>query len=325
MSTMWHYVYQSESVGPVSEADLVQMIQSSQLTGDDYVWKKGFGNNWKKINDVQELRTYAMGNVESQSNFEAERFDLGENTGEMDISNEDFSVGDNTEEAFDVESAAEESFEVDENTNPTLETAAMNAAAAASSAPQASEFDWSNVDKDEKLFYLLIGSDRGQRDTQYGPYELNLIEKLFLENRINAKTLIWCKGMENWLMFGDIPIFSEMFQGANNNISDEDRRQNFRKPFVARMFFHNQSKLYEGLCRDISIGGMQVMVPGFPCQVGETISINVHPENSDYHFVAKGSIVRVLDGQMGFSFRFLNLTEDAKSAIASYIKNESGA
>ena len=58
------------------------------------------------------------------------------------------------------------------------------------------------------------------------------------------------------------------------------------------MFFANNDQLFEGVCRDISIGGMQVLVDHFPAQVGERISLNVHPENSEHHFVADGEIVR---------------------------------
>jgi hypothetical protein len=36
-----------------------------------------------------------------------------------------------------------------------------------------------------------------------------------------------------------------------------------RKPFIARIFFNNDKKFFEGICRDISVGGMQVLVDGF--------------------------------------------------------------
>jgi len=64
---------------------------------------------------------------------------------------------------------------------------------------------------------------------------------------------------------------------------------------------------------------MQVLVSNFPGRVGEEISLNVHPDNSDYNFVASGKIVRRLDGDQGFSFRFTGLSEDAKNTIENYV------
>jgi hypothetical protein len=47
----------------------------------------------------------------------------------------------------------------------------------------------------------------------------------------------------------------------------------------------------------------------------------VHPDNSEYHFTAAGTVVRLLDGKLGFSFRFEALQSDAKLAIEKYIKD----
>ena len=98
-----------------------------------------------------------------------------------------------------------------------------------------------------------------------------------------------------------IPIYDDIFDDKKEDLSGDDRRKkNKRKPFVARMFYHNDSIVYEGICRDISIGGLQVLVDSFPGKIGDDISLNVHPENTDYSFVAGGKIVRILDGNQGF-------------------------
>ena len=87
----------------------------------------------------------------------------------------------------------------------------------------------------------------------------------------------------------------------------------------ASIFVQQQNQVFEGICRDLSIGGMQVLLDGFPGKVAQNISINVHPDNSDHHFVASGEIVRILEGNQGFSFRFINLNSEAMDAIRSYI------
>lgn len=169
--------------------------------------------------------------------------------------------------------------------------------------------------------FIKIGMDRGVKDTEYGPYTVEVVQKLFKEKRINARTLAFVKGMDNWKLLADFEDFSEIFEDTPPPIKDEERRVSNRKPFIARMYIQNKQDIFVGICRDISIGGMQVLVDNFPGEVGERISINVHPENSEHHFVAAGTIVRLLEGGQGFSFRFIDLSEDSKRAIESYLNN----
>lgn len=173
-----------------------------------------------------------------------------------------------------------------------------------------------------KTLFIRIGIDRGSPPTDYGPFDLDMIKKLFEQNRINAKTLIYIHGMTKFKVLGDFVDFTEVFNENPPVIADHERRVAQRKPFIARMFIQNQAKVFEGVCRDISVGGMQVLVDNFPGKVGEKIDLNVHPENSDQHFVASGEIVRTLEGNQGFSFRFLALNTEARSAIESYIVNQ---
>jgi hypothetical protein len=176
-----------------------------------------------------------------------------------------------------------------------------------------------SLSPDDKVIFIRIGYDRGENPVEYGPYSIDIIKKLFEEKRINGKTEFFAKGMLSWQIFADNEDFEEVFQEAPPKILPTDKRQNQRKPFVARMFIQNNKKLYEGICRDISIGGMQVLVDEFPGASGDRIAINVHPENSEHHFVANGVIVRILEGNAGFSFRFMNLNNESKSAIENYI------
>lgn len=185
----------------------------------------------------------------------------------------------------------------------------------------ANEFDWNVVDHDDRIFMIRVGADRGGREAEYGPFNLTMLKKLYDENRINGKTFIYGKGMKNWMFLADIPIYESLFAEVPPPIEEVERRVDVRKPFVARMFFHDNTELFEGVCRDISIGGLQVLVSGVPVQVGEEISMNVHPDNSDFHFVAKGKVVRMLDGDQGFSLRFSNLSVDAIKAISEYVGN----
>jgi len=177
------------------------------------------------------------------------------------------------------------------------------------------------LDPQEKKIHILIGLDRGEKPSAYGPYSLNILKRLFQEKRINGRTQVFVQGMKEYKILADFSDFSDVFNEAPPQIKESERRTGLRKPFVARMFFENNKKVFEGICRDISIGGMQVLMDDFKGKTGDRISLNVHPENSDYHFTASGIVVRLLEGGCGFSFRFDHLNDQAKAAILKYLEN----
>ena len=78
------------------------------------------------------------------------------------------------------------------------------------------------------------------------------------------------------------------------------------------------------VCRDISIGGMQVLTDRVPGPVGSKLKLNVSPGDPSKvkGFVAEGEIVRVLEDGRGFSFRFRKITEEARRTIEKYITEE---
>lgn len=182
--------------------------------------------------------------------------------------------------------------------------------------------DWEGIDEVDRVIMLKIGIDRGCEESEYGPYNLKELQRAFKEKRINEKTFIFVPGMKNWEFLGDLPIYHELTP-LPPKIEDEDRRKFVRKPFVARMLFHDNEKVFEGICRDVSIGGAQVLVSDFPSQIGEVVTMNVHPDNSRYGFVARGKIVRILENNSGFSLRFHDLSSDAKKAINNFVSEHS--
>lgn len=184
------------------------------------------------------------------------------------------------------------------------------------------DIDLSQYDKSQKVFYIKVGADRGKEEVEYGPFSIDILIKLYNDNRINAKTFLFTQGLDNWKILAEVKGFEEVFNEVPPPIEESDKRAFSRKPFIARMFIQNNQSVFEGICRDVSIGGMQVLVDNFPAKVGDKISINVHPENTDHSFVASGNIVRLLEGGQGFSFRFVNLSGESVNAINAYISQE---
>lgn len=189
------------------------------------------------------------------------------------------------------------------------------------SEPVYKQISLKDLSADERVLYVRIGNDRGTQSNDYGPFSVKQLKQLFKENRINGKTLLFVPGMKEWTLLADLPEYQEIFEELPPVIQEADRRSGERKPFIARLFIQNNRKLFEGICRDISIGGMQVLLDNFQGKAGDKITINVHPENSDYHFTASGVVVRLLEGNSGFSFRFQGLSDEAKRSIEKYLQD----
>ena len=183
---------------------------------------------------------------------------------------------------------------------------------------QSAKGPWEGLSPDEKMIHIKVGYDRGGEEVEYGPYSINQLKRAYKERRINDKSYIFIPGIKNWVLLGDSPLFSQLSSGPAA-LTEQDRRKSVRQPVTANIIFHNNEKVYDGICRDISIGGMQVLVGDFSAQIGEWVTLNVHPDNAGHSFTAKGKIVRLLDGGQGFSLRFTELDPPARESLLSYL------
>ncbi|MCB9091879.1 MAG: DUF4339 domain-containing protein [Halobacteriovoraceae bacterium] len=181
------------------------------------------------------------------------------------------------------------------------------------------QLNFQKIDPNARMIYLKTGLDRGGRGHEYGPFNLSMVKKLYKQNRINGKTLVFYPGLDVWRVLGSFEDFEHVFEELPPIIEDTDKRVWERKPFTARLFFTNKDQFFEGICKDLSLGGMKVLIDKFPGKLGEEISLNVHPEEEGHQFVAKAKIVRVLDDDAGFSLEFVDLNQDARNAISSYL------
>jgi hypothetical protein len=280
MADNWYYVLKGNRQGPVAIEVLQEMVSKSELTLADFVWKKGF-ENWKKIKEVEEL----------QQKMKAPPAPTPAPT----------------PVAAPVVAVA--------TPTPIKEDETQNI-----SRLQFKDVSLKSLGEESRVIFVRIGSDRGEAPAEFGPFTLKQLKQLFKENRINGKSYVFTAGMKEWKILADFPEYQELFAEKAPVIKDAERRAAFRKPFLARLLIQNNRTVYEGICRDISIGGMQILTDDFKGGLGERISINIHPENTEYHFTASGTVVRILEGNSGFSFRFEGLNDEARRSIEKYIQ-----
>ena len=160
MVATWYYVEDNERVGPISEEDFVTLIKKKKIVLDSYVWKKGF-ENWTLLKEVEDYRDLASLqlesniaqdsiNVSSASQSEDDESSLDSKEGILDV---------NRQSGFD--SSESISFE--------------------QSSPSVISFDWSSIDKEERIFTIRIGRDRGVKPVEYGPFSFNMIKDLLAQ------------------------------------------------------------------------------------------------------------------------------------------------
>ncbi len=154
-------------------------------------------------------------------------------------------------------------------------------------------------------------------DKQYvGPISDSEVAGHLQAGRITAKTFMWKKGMKDWLTADSIPQWAG--QLPEEKAAPKDKRSAPRKPFEAKILLTDGKEVGEAVCRDISIGGMQLLTTIVPGPVGTKLRLNVSP-SAGGGFACDGEIIRVLEDGLGFSFRFEHLPPDAKKAIEQYI------
>jgi hypothetical protein len=107
-----------------------------------------------------------------------------------------------------------------------------------------------------------------------------------------------------------------------------------RIPIVARVLFHDNQLVGQGICRDLSIGGAQILLdtsqgesgsPDLP--VGSVIKMNLHSDEvvgSDKKvvFTTDAVVVRHLSQERGFAVRFMNIEDEFANLIKSYVNQE---
>ena len=170
-----------------------------------------------------------------------------------------------------------------------------------------------------RIWYAFIS------DAQYGPFSNGEMMGMIEAGQINPDTYVWKKGFVNWEHAVHVPEWSAAVATGTKaiefaKIAPMDKRNTPRTPFEAKILLTDGKEVGWAVCRDISIGGMQILIDHVPGEPGTELKLNVNSQGNIPKFACEGKIVRVLEDKRGFSFRFTKLPADAKAAIEEYIE-----
>ena len=162
-----------------------------------------------------------------------------------------------------------------------------------------------------------------QGDAQSGPYPESELKRWIRTGQVGADAFAWNDSLPDWVPVRAIPAFLDCLPPGEVQAQarSSEKRSHPRKPLLARIYLTNQKELITGLCRDISVGGMQVLTDRLPGAVGDPIHLNVLPpaDSGLSSFAARGVIVRTLEDGRGFSFRISDISPEAVRSIEGYI------
>ncbi len=291
----WYIALGDRWIGPLAAADVYEKILAAEITWAHFVWTPG-DTEWRRICDAPTFQAAVPG-----------------------------------QPARGVQKEVKEAA-----TSPAVRKAPRGRPAGLAGEPR-------------REWYLYYN------DSQFGPFSAEDLSRFLKVGKIHGRVHAWKDGMDNWdrleriEQFGTEVVLSSVARKKRKDKTVTDRGGRFaglrerekraaeatavaareqrsapRRPLVARILLANAESVIVAVCRDISVGGMQVLTDRIPGATGMKLRMNVSPAGGGRGgrirpFVAEGVIVRILEDGLGFSFRFERLPDDARRAIEGYI------
>ncbi len=315
----WYVAQGDRWLGPLTAAEVHEKIQSQELSWAHYVWTEGQAD-WQRLCDVPMFQAAVPGKPQTSiaARLKAE-----------------------------AEAAARA---------PEVRKAQLGRAPAPPSGSDLrAELPEGNLEDDREWFLYY-------NDTQFGPFSADEISRFLRIGKIHGRVYGWRDGMGNWEKLEKLVAFGEAVEESRRARAQaapqrpgapagpqlpvapapeitgfverraaprgrpSELRAAPRMPLVARILMagDEEAKVVVAMCRDVSVGGMQVLTDHLPGGIGARIRLNVSPASDSSEprirpFVAQGVIVRILEDGRGFSFRFDRLRGDARRSIEDYV------
>ena len=286
------YIAEGEGwVGPLRASDVYEKILGNEITWAHFIWRPGQGG-WRRVCETDTFRSIVPAEPSKKIKSTVKRIATG-NTGKI-VRAGGGPLHDEVTKPIQVEGKA-----------------------AKSAPPKFSELP------DARRWFLYYN------DTQFGPFAIEEVRGFLRAGKIHGRVHGWIDGMAKWTRLEKIAEFQDYIPqklGTKDftiptalRETKSERRGQPRRPMTARIILSDERSVAVALCRDISVGGMQVLTDRMPGEVGTRIRMNVSPaggaKTRPAPFVAEGVIVRILEDGRGFSFRFEKISESAKRAI----------
>ncbi len=268
----------------MSTAELYEKINRGHLNWVDFGWRKG-QTTWQRLCDLEDLKTLMP-----------------------------------SRPAKDLQRKVEKSVEAQAPERVVTRSGSRSGAQATPPSHPSAE---------PRIWFLHYNS------SQYGPFTQGEVQRAIEIGKINLSVHVWSHGMPGWEKLEQVPAFQKSGVESPRPPASaapaklrarSEKRETPRRPMVAQVLMSDEQTVIVGICRDISVGGLQVLTDRAPAPVGSKLKMNISPSGDGsgkgfQPFVAEGTVVRILEDERGFSFRFSRLSDGAKRSVEDYLES----
>lgn len=122
--------------------------------------------------------------------------------------------------------------------------------------------EYLHVQDFEKVFFIKTGLDRSFKESCfYGPYHLKKLQELFFQKRINGHTLVFFKGLSNWIYLAELDDYRTLFEDTPPEISIQARETKSKEKLIIIEVVLPTEEVLTGIGFRISTGSVECLLP----------------------------------------------------------------
>ena len=160
------------------------------------------------------------------------------------------------------------------------------------------------------------------KDGRTGPFTVSELSTVLQFKDLTPPVYCWRTGWKDWKPVGEVEELSQSRSSPNPKVKKavdavDEKRGNKRSPLMATVSLVGEKARVIGICRNISLTGMQVLGSLIPGGVGTNHSFEVFPSLKSHvrSFRVSGTIVRILKDRPGFAMKFSPLSREVQEAL----------
>lgn len=140
-------------------------------------------------------------------------------------------------------------------------------------------------------WYVLKGANK------VGPYDFLGIIRMLQDRSLYEFDFVWNKNMESWERVAERPEFSSdslrllLASDSPEILNVFFRRRHPRVDFSTRVIIHDNRKIWNSKCIEVSMGGAGIKIPSSILAPGDVIFLHFNESNELPAFNAVGHIV----------------------------------
>jgi hypothetical protein len=175
---------------------------------------------------------------------------------------------------------------------------------------------------DGKCFFIKVNIFDGQTQ-DFGPYDLDDLKRLFIENRIAGGAFIFCSSMSNWKVLADFADYVEIFEEEPPEVTSTQRRIMTRKELESEATLINDQNRFSIRTNDLSMLAVKIVYTdiNYEFELDEAFKLVInHPKFIDEQFDV--NVLRLFDSngdETAITLRFMQLSKDQKNLISNFV------